>query len=75
MAGTHVLIIGGIRIVGWLFTDDFAVASFTSYGLQNKFDLVHKYCNGRNLRCNMNKSKIIFFLENRKFEGSREMET
>jgi hypothetical protein len=71
----YVLVIGGIGIVGLLFADDFAVALFTSYGLQNKFYLAHKYFNGRNLRCSMDKSKIIFFfLENREIESSRVME-
>jgi hypothetical protein len=61
MAGGHARIIGGIKILGLLFADDFAVASYTSSGLQNKIDLARKYFNGWDLRCNLEKPKIIFF--------------
>jgi len=53
MAGAHAQVVRGIKIQGLLFADDFAVASYTSSGLQKKIDLVHKYCNDWNLQCNL----------------------
>jgi hypothetical protein len=37
-------VINGLRNPGLLFLDDLAVALFTGYGLQNKIELVDKYC-------------------------------
>jgi hypothetical protein len=44
-----------------LLVDDLAVASFTSYGLQKKFERVDQYCKDWNLRCNLSKCKIMVF--------------
>lgn len=62
MEETRALVIGGIRIriSELLLADDLAVASPATSGLQKEIDLVHIYCNGWNLRCNLDKSKVVF---------------
>lgn len=44
MKRTHSPVMNGLRNPGLLFLDDLAVALFTGYGLQNKIELVDKYC-------------------------------
>jgi hypothetical protein len=63
MEGTHPTVPGGLRILGLLFAGDLPMASSTSYGLQKKIELVDKYCKNLNLRCNLNKSKIMILQE------------
>jgi hypothetical protein len=55
-----------LGILGLLFADDFSAASFRSYELQNKFELVDEYCKNPNLKCNLGKSKIIVFKKEEK---------
>jgi hypothetical protein len=46
-----------------LFADDLPVSSCTINGLQKATDQVTKYCREWNLKCNLNKTKIIVFKE------------
>ena len=48
-----------LRTSGFLFVDDLAVATLTNYGLQKKIALVDQYCRNLNLKCNLNKLKIV----------------
>jgi plasmid rolling circle replication initiator protein Rep len=49
------------RIPCLFFSDDFAIALFTNYGLQKKIELVNQYHNNLNLKCNFSKTKIMVF--------------
>jgi hypothetical protein len=42
-------VIRELKILGLLFPDDLAVASFTSHGLQKKIERVDQYCKDWNL--------------------------
>jgi hypothetical protein len=59
-----------LRILGLLFVDDLAIASFTSYGLQKKIELVDQYCKNWNLKCNLNKFKIMVFKKGGKLKAT-----
>jgi hypothetical protein len=59
-----------LGIPGLLFADDFSIASFRSYGLQKKFELVYQYCKNRNLKCNLSKSKIMVYKKGGKLKAA-----
>ena len=42
--GTNSAVLNGLRILGLLFVDDLAIASFTSYRSQKKTELVDQDC-------------------------------
>jgi hypothetical protein len=44
-----------------LFADNLAIGSFTVNGLQRGIDQIVKYCTDWNLKCNLKKTKILFF--------------
>jgi hypothetical protein len=44
-----------------MFADDLAIGSFTVNGLQRGIDQMVKYCGDWNLKCNLKKTKILFF--------------
>jgi hypothetical protein len=52
----HSLVTDSLRFLGLLFVDDFAIASFTTYGLPKKIEVVNHYCKIRregNGKCEM----------------------
>ena len=53
-----------------MFADDFSIASFRSYDLQKKFELVDTYCKNWNLKCNLSKSKIMVFKKEEKLKAT-----
>jgi hypothetical protein len=57
----HVPVIGRISIPGLMFADDLAIGSFTVSGLQRGIDQTVKYCSDWNLKCNLQKTKILVF--------------
>ena len=57
-----------LKIPGFLFADDLAIASFTGYGLQN-VERVDQYCKEWNLRCNSSKYKIMVFKKGGKLKA------
>jgi hypothetical protein len=38
----HATVTGGLNVAGLLYADELAMESFTSYGLQEKMDLLDK---------------------------------
>jgi hypothetical protein len=59
MEGTCSPMINGLRVLGLFDNSD--IASFTSYGLHKKSELINQYCNSWNLKFNLNISKITVF--------------
>jgi hypothetical protein len=49
------------ELLGLLSTDDLAVSSFTSNGLQKEINQIVMYCKEWNFKCNLSKSKILIF--------------
>jgi hypothetical protein len=52
-------VINGLRILLLLFTENLAMASFTSYRLQKKIEPVDKYCKNWNLKYKLKTPKIM----------------
>ena len=57
----HVPTIGKMLIPGLLFANSLALGDFTIKGLKKGNGKVVAYCNKWNLKCNLQKSKIMFF--------------
>jgi hypothetical protein len=57
----HAPVIGRISILGLIFADDLAIGSFRVNGLQRGIDQMVKYCGDWNLKCNLQKTKILVF--------------
>jgi hypothetical protein len=53
-----------LRTSGFLFVDDLAV------GLQKKIALVDQYCKNLNLKCNLNKLKIVVIKKREKLKAT-----
>jgi hypothetical protein len=58
---THAPLTGITTIPGLLFADYLAFSSFTINGLQKAIEQVTEYCRDWNLKCNLNKTKILVF--------------
>ena len=70
------------RISSLLFADDLAIFSLTQNGLQEKLDILEKYCRQWDLELNLKKTKVMIFNKQgsviRKFKfyyGSKEIDT
>jgi hypothetical protein len=63
-------VIKELKILGLLFADDLAAASFTRYGLQKKVEQVDQYCRDWNLRRNVSKFKIMIFKKGGKLKAT-----
>lgn len=57
----HAHTIGKMLIPGLLFADNLALADFTIIGLKKGNGTVMAYCNKWNLKCNLQKSKLMVF--------------
>jgi hypothetical protein len=49
------------KVPGLIFVDELAVAFLSSCGLQKKIELLHQYCKNWNLRCGLNRCKVMVF--------------
>jgi hypothetical protein len=63
-------VIRELQIPGLLFTDDLAVASFRSHGLQKKVEWVDQYFKDWNLRCNSSKCEIMVYKKGGKVKAT-----
>jgi Reverse transcriptase (RNA-dependent DNA polymerase). len=68
--GTNNPAINKLRIPRLLFAKDLAIASFTSYRLQKKIELVNQYCKNWNLESNMNKYETTVFKKGGKLKAT-----
>lgn len=50
---------GNYTIRALLFANDLAIGSFIINGVQKRTDQTVRYCNKVNLKCNLNKSKVM----------------
>jgi hypothetical protein len=67
---SHAPSIGRTTIPRLLFTDDLAVYSFTSNGLEKEIDQIVRYCKEWTLKCNLSKSKIVVFKKGGKLKNT-----
>jgi hypothetical protein len=67
---THSPLIRETRIPGLLFADDLRVSCFSSYGLQKQIEVVDQYCKKLNMKCNLNKCRILVFKKGGKLKAT-----
>jgi hypothetical protein len=64
----HTSVIGLTTIPEFIFADDLTFSSVTINGLQKAMVQVAKQCREWNLKCNLNKTKILVFKKGGKTE-------